>query len=353
MKYPLAHADKLLTRYGSDIALAYDIACAFTKTLATSSVGPRADRLKMRGIVPAFHGHAHNRGCQVWWHPMYIEGAGIEDFEECERTFSKSNELASGTRLATPFHQHQQIEEHFLFHDEDKHAGSGKCYPLRHVVPLNRFSGKFIYQNYRQALGILWEDGAKLHMLLSELQITTVDLEGYLESERTYLQSLKVEPPEVSRAASYMEVLGRLEKAAYVIIRHLFQTAKFPFRIESAQAKVEFEKLDYLIIQKGYSKKDIARVRTRYQTTHTRWVAINEEACRLEDTMSIDKRWTPDMQEYQAALVTLQQRKYRRALDHLEHLVVQRLFELTKLGMSGIGKHPFRGSLQGIMLFRL
>ncbi|RDX41765.1 hypothetical protein OH76DRAFT_1333840, partial [Lentinus brumalis] len=30
-------------------------------------------------------------------------------------------------------------------------------------------------------------------------------------------------------------------------------------------------------------------------------------------------------------------RKYRLALDHLERLVIQRMFELTKLGMSGIG----------------
>ena len=28
---------------------------------------------------------------------MYVEGVGLEDFEECERTFSRSNELASVT----------------------------------------------------------------------------------------------------------------------------------------------------------------------------------------------------------------------------------------------------------------
>ncbi|KAH9947990.1 hypothetical protein B0H21DRAFT_708025 [Amylocystis lapponica] len=32
-------------------------------------------------VVPAFHGHSHNRGCQVNWHPMYMEGVGKEDFE--------------------------------------------------------------------------------------------------------------------------------------------------------------------------------------------------------------------------------------------------------------------------------
>jgi hypothetical protein len=77
-------------------------------------------------VVPAFHGHAHNRGCQINWLPLYVNRAGLEDFKECEQTFSKSNELAGVTQLATPFHRHQQIDEHFNFHDDDKHAASGK-----------------------------------------------------------------------------------------------------------------------------------------------------------------------------------------------------------------------------------
>jgi Kyakuja-Dileera-Zisupton transposase len=126
MKYPLAVVDRLLELYGSDIGLTYDIMCAFIKTLEKSSLGAKMVGLRLHGVVPAFHGHAHNRACQVLWHPLYIQGAGLEDFEECERTFSKSNELAGVTRLATPFHRHQQMDEHFFFHDEDKHASSGK-----------------------------------------------------------------------------------------------------------------------------------------------------------------------------------------------------------------------------------
>jgi hypothetical protein len=50
---------------------------------------------------------------------------GIEDFEECERTFARSNELAAVTRFATPFHRHLEINEFLHFHDLDKHANSG------------------------------------------------------------------------------------------------------------------------------------------------------------------------------------------------------------------------------------
>jgi hypothetical protein len=125
MKYPHAVVERLLQLYGSDICLGYDIMCAFIKTLSHSVLGPKKVAFRLHGVVPSFHGHAHNRGCQLHWHPMYTEGVGLEDFEECERTFGKSNELAAVTRLASPYHRAQHIDEHFAFHDQDKHAASG------------------------------------------------------------------------------------------------------------------------------------------------------------------------------------------------------------------------------------
>jgi hypothetical protein len=125
MKYPLAMVKWILDHYGSDVGLGYDIMCAFWKTLKHSSLGTKVTAMRWQGVVPAFHGHAHNRPCQIGWHPMYVDGVGLEDFEECERTFSLSNHLAASTRLATAFHRQQQIDEHFQFHDQDKHAASG------------------------------------------------------------------------------------------------------------------------------------------------------------------------------------------------------------------------------------
>lgn len=128
MKYPLAIVRRLLDDFGADIGLGYDIMCAFFKTLKKSRLGDRVVKLGLRGVVPAFHGHAHNRKCQVDWHPLYVPGVGLEDFEESERTFSRSNELAPTTRLSTEFHRRQSIMEHFDFHDDDKHANSGMCF---------------------------------------------------------------------------------------------------------------------------------------------------------------------------------------------------------------------------------
>ncbi|KAG1717768.1 hypothetical protein EDD22DRAFT_793253 [Suillus occidentalis] len=128
-KYPLAIIDHLLKVYGKNGGIAYDIGCTFSKTLGNSSLGPHARELGLRMMVGAFHGHAHNRRCQIDWHPMYIYGTGHTEGEGCEHVFSSSNELARSTRHASPFHRHQAIEQHFSFWDEDKYAALSKLCP--------------------------------------------------------------------------------------------------------------------------------------------------------------------------------------------------------------------------------
>jgi hypothetical protein len=65
-----------------------------------------------------------------------------------------------------------------------------------------------------------------------------------------------------------------------------------------------------------------------------------EELIRYEEEHGIASRWDESSQEYKDALNLLTECEYRRAVDNLERLVVQRLLELTKLGMNGVGK-PF------------
>ncbi|KAJ7853298.1 hypothetical protein B0H14DRAFT_2354415, partial [Mycena olivaceomarginata] len=283
MKYPLAMVKWLLDHYGVDIGLGYDIMCAFFKTLLRSSLGAKVTAMRLQGVVPAFHGHAHNRACQIGWHPLYVDGVGLEDFEECERTFAKSNHLASITRLATPYHRQQQIDEHFQFHDQDKHASSGN----------------FIYQNYRQALEKITTNATQLSTLESSLGTTAADYEKYHAEEVNYFRDLRQEPEEVQRTK-------------------------------------DWKNLDYHIVKDGYTAPQIARINTRYRTTFTKFNAAEEDLCRFEEEHTIAVRWTVDSKEYKDGVVLTTERKYRAALTEVERLVVQRLFELTKLGMSGL-----------------
>ncbi|KAH9931426.1 uncharacterized protein B0H18DRAFT_1083452 [Fomitopsis serialis] len=309
-KYPLAIVNKLMEVYGPDVLVGYDIACAFAKTLAKSCLAPDARRLRMAGVVPAFHGHGHNRGCQVNWHPLYMDGVGKEDFEGCERCFSESNSLAPGTRLSSVFHREQAIEEHFQFWGEQKHYDSGAFSRPSNIQTLTHILGNFIYNNYRQALDIIQEDGCVLAALSAELNTSDNDYEEYLRQEREYLRGRKAEPPEVSRKLMYLEALRRLEDAGY---------------------------LDFNICHNGYTTKEITRVRTNRTNTTKRYFETDDDCQAYEKELDISVRWTPNSTEYQEACKLLTMRQYQRAVDELERLVVQRLFELTKLGMSGIG----------------
>ena len=62
---------------------------------------------------------------------------------------------------------------------------------------------------------------------------------------------------------------------------------------------------------------------------------------RYEEERNIAICWTPTSQEYLNALTTVHEQKYHRAVDNLERLVVQWLFEMSKLGMSGVGMTDF------------
>jgi hypothetical protein len=59
----------------------------------------------------------------------------------------------------------------------------------------------------------------------------------------------------------------------------------------------------------------------------------------LEKKLGIDNRWEPGSAEWVNTSKLVAMRKYQRALDQLEGLIVARMFELTKLNMSQTGKH--------------
>jgi Kyakuja-Dileera-Zisupton transposase len=135
-----------------------------------------------------------------------MEGVRLEDFEECEHTFYKSNELASITRLATPFHCQQQIDEHFFFM-----TLTSMLHQVSYLYPqLCILLGNFIFQNYCQELEQIQTSGEWLRILTSKLSTTSKDYKAYLKSEHKCLQDLCVEPPEVVKRAEYIDHLMKL-----------------------------------------------------------------------------------------------------------------------------------------------
>jgi hypothetical protein len=60
--------------------------------------------------------------------------------------------------------------------------------------------------------------------------------------------------------------------------------------------------------------------------------------------MGIEKRWDPMSPEYLETLGYLSIRKYQRALEELQRLVIQCLFELHRMNMSATGECSFKNS---------
>lgn len=120
-------ASRLIEIFGEDVLVGYDIGCGFSVTASQSpKIGPQIQQASLTFCVNAFHGHAHHRRCQLQWHPLYIEGTGLEDFETCERVFSESNKIAACTRHASIFHRRQAILRHFRWWNSDKYCELSK-----------------------------------------------------------------------------------------------------------------------------------------------------------------------------------------------------------------------------------
>jgi hypothetical protein len=119
-KYSLATVEALLEAFGPDIGGGYDIGCKFGITLARSPLGRRAIHLRYKALIGSFHGHAHNRLCQLRYLATYVKGLGLEDLEGGERFFSKSNALAASIRHASVFHRKQKIIEFTKHMDQNE-----------------------------------------------------------------------------------------------------------------------------------------------------------------------------------------------------------------------------------------
>jgi hypothetical protein len=63
----------------------------------------------------------------------------------------------------------------------------------------------------------------------------------------------------------------------------------------------------------------------------------------LKLKLGVEQRWQPQSTEWQSAGKLVAMRKYQRALDVLEGLIVSRMFELTKMNRSQTGKSFRKG----------
>ncbi|KAJ7016692.1 hypothetical protein C8F04DRAFT_1215408 [Mycena alexandri] len=289
-KYALAACAELLEDFDGAVGSGYDVGCGFAGTLFNSPLGAKALLKKFMFLVGAFHGHAHNRLCQLIYLATYVLGLGLEDLEGCERFFSKSNAMAASIRYASVFHRRQILASYF------KHFDTNETYANL---------SKFLVDNYWQALEIL-EGEPALYLGMKAAGIDDVtEFPRRLEAEFTFLKSLMADSEEDTLHMEYYQRLVNL-----------------------ADRRLKLE------LTKCKDSTASATVRRHAQENFDKaWIEVQETEVR----MGVKERWLDTSPEWAEAAHLVSTKRYRLALLKLERLVVQRMFELRKMNLSQTG----------------
>ncbi|KAJ7229592.1 hypothetical protein C8J57DRAFT_1092490 [Mycena rebaudengoi] len=305
-KYPLAMVDALLDAFGPDLGGGYDIGCGFGTTIRNSPLGPRAKAMNFKCLVGAFHGHAHNRKCQLQYLANYVPGMGLEDLEGCERLFSMSNALARSVCYANVFHRRQTITTWLQHHDTFETYAN---------------LSKFLVNNYYQAVDIIdTADSLKYAMEQQGIQDVSKFPER-LSLELEMLKSLSHLPPVWTEKMDYYEELLMFTIANTMPTTNTTHILILCFR----------GKFDEVFAETSTAS---ATVKHHAQESYNKSVDAVQQA---EVRLSITKRWTCEDPLWLEAATLVAKQRYHKYVNKLEELILKRMFELTKMNMSQTG----------------
>ncbi|KAJ7260849.1 hypothetical protein B0H12DRAFT_1013808 [Mycena haematopus] len=308
-KYGFAVINHIL-RVLKEGAMGYDIGCKTAKQVRAHPVLAKlAGETNFKSLVGAFHGPGHHRYCQLENLPTYVEGVGLEPFEGCEPYFSKSNALASTTRYASRFHRQQAIVTY-----------------MKHTDTFETYHGlsSLLSTKYRRALSIK-ATYQSLRAAMRDLHVESRDeFEEWLAKEKAHLRTLSKEPLEETLEMEYYQKLVNLGEAG--------ERMTAVIGIERPFLPVEAD-ASYAAAVKATRR--IEAQRRHAMEAYDKTLAAVQD---LEVRLDIEERWVAGDQNWVAAATLVGKRRYQRALDNLEGLIIERMFELSKCNMAGTGK---------------
>ncbi|KAG2101883.1 uncharacterized protein F5147DRAFT_746939 [Suillus discolor] len=314
-KYLLAIVAKVLAIIGNHTLGAYNIGCGFSAMVKASSLGPAFTEQESHLCIDSFHRFAthhlncctfiaHNYICQTQHHPLRIEGAGLEDFGATKHIFSASNVLAPVIRYASSYRHHW---------DEEKYMNLGTM----------------LLNNYCQALHIISTDTLALREAMASLNIQQGNIEQWHSEEIEYFHALRQEPEWDVHAVVYVELLQQLQEA------DAQASAGFTSFVSTAPENYQFRApSDGESNFYAANLSQMHKLETQRQCAAERLDATCHDVVTMEVKLGITHCWQPSSLEYQETLKYMCVCKYHKALDNLQCLVVQCLFELQRLNVS-------------------
>lgn len=196
-------------------------------------------------------------------------------------------------------------------------------------------------KNYLAALKTVRVNGRLLRLVEEKYGTKGEDLLRFQQEERAHLESLKRVPQEDLNAIAYVAALEAFWKVecVYLLLRAMLSYTDFaPNRDELSKLDLPFQNTTQATYKSG-SKKGQKPRPTPWELKHKEVkraeVKLKTVEARLE--IGIEDRWTKDDDEYRTAEGMRRTLDYQKALDKLERLIIQRLFELEKSRMRGTG----------------
>ncbi|EUC59839.1 hypothetical protein RSOL_325570, partial [Rhizoctonia solani AG-3 Rhs1AP] len=298
-KYALATIDRLISVFGNGILMGYDIGCTMKGTVARSQLlGPKAAKLQFDMCVGSFHGAAHRRTCQLQNHPQNRLGAGLSDLENAETFFSYANRIAASTRLASRYHRHQRIDMLIKIWNNDMYEALGSLLRRKYIAALKTIDSATEF--------------------LSHSSITVEEIEGCYRDEMEYMQSFKKELPSDTFKINYIGLLEQLE----------IKEDEFNSCINTEPSGAGSSSLHRLA--------QFNRLEAKRRAALEQLTTLQKAIQKVEEEHGLN-RWNRGSAEWKEAQVLRDNQHFHSCVDTLEHLVVQRLLELSRAGLANTG----------------
>ncbi|KAG1837228.1 hypothetical protein DFJ58DRAFT_718925 [Suillus subalutaceus] len=253
----------LLNVCGNEQAVGHDIGCSSRKTIAASSIGVRAKSLNLIVAVNSFHGYAHNRRCQLQNHPLYLKVT----------------------------------------------------------------KGRFLFNNYIQALRIIEDYTPLLEEFKSRKSLTDQDFIQWHQEEIEFLGNLAVESPSDVLAVAYVEELEKL-----CLTESLYgSVTSVPFLTYTPASFMQTSGLN------ASARRQSRTVEAECLSALRKYELQMNVVDDFERRNGINERWTTAHPGYTQALEYGHERHFIRTVEQLEGLVVQHLFEFSKANLANTG----------------
>ncbi|ESK81620.1 hypothetical protein Moror_11111 [Moniliophthora roreri MCA 2997] len=257
-------------------------------------------------LIGILHGHAHQHLCQLMFLLVYVIGAGMENLEQCEWYFSKSNVLGGVTRYMSKFHRRQAIV-HYAAHTDEYETYANLS--------------KFIYTNYQLALNTLAGLG-KVMEALQALGITNIEIcSQWLKDERRFLEEQKDLPQPMMAEREYLSKLKALMDCQTSLAAGMDYSAD--------------DVIDALAVKRDKSNT-LAAEKAVFNLAELKWKLLRDIQT-LETKLEIGKgeRWTLGCLKWLEVEKMVRDDEWVQVLHKLEDLVVTRIFEMARLNSSG------------------